>query len=99
MGDGGKTMVRLDNRKHSIEVLNNKKGMMSADSYVSGLIIVRICTSLKTFFGYNYKIAFHCCKLGSRKLLNSTSECASKVFNKVQDNGDKKEIKYLKQLK
>ena len=59
MGDGGKTMVRLDNRKHSIEVLNNKKGMMSADSYVSGLIIVRICTSLKTFLVTIIRLLFN----------------------------------------
>ena len=39
----------------------------------------------------NNKTAFHCHKLRKKKLINSMWAYVSKVFMKIQDNGDKEE--------
>ena len=47
---------------------------------------------------YNNKVASHGREFRRRKLINSTWAYAAKVLIKVQDNGDKEEIKHLIQL-
>ena len=47
---------------------------------------------------YNNKIAFHCRELTRKGLIDSTWVYGGKVFIKIQDNGNKEEIKHLSQL-
>ena len=47
---------------------------------------------------YNNKIAFHCRELRRKRLIDSTWAYGGKVFIKIQDNGNKEEIKHLSQL-
>ena len=47
---------------------------------------------------YNNKIAFHCRELIRKRLIDSTWAYDRKVFIKIQDNGNKEEIKHLRQL-
>ena len=47
---------------------------------------------------YNNKIAFHCRELRRKRLIDSTWAYGGKIFIKIQDNGNKEEIKHLSQL-
>ena len=46
----------------------------------------------------NKKIAFHCRELRQKRLIDSTWVYGGNVFIKIQDNGNKEEIKHLSQL-
>ena len=47
---------------------------------------------------YNNKIAFHCRVLKRKRLIDSTWAYVGKAFMKIQENGNKEEIKHLSQL-
>ena len=47
---------------------------------------------------YNNKIAFHCRELKRKRLIDSTWAYVGKAFMKIQENGNKEEIKHLNQL-
>ena len=47
---------------------------------------------------YNNKIAFHCRELKRKRLIDSTWAYVGKAFMKIQENGNKEEIKHLSQL-
>ena len=47
---------------------------------------------------YNNKIAFHCRELKRKRLIDSTWGYVGKAFMKIQENGNKEEIKHLSQL-
>ena len=47
---------------------------------------------------YNNKIAFYYRKLRQKRLIDSTWAYGGKVFIKIEDNGNKDEIKHLSQL-
>ena len=73
LGDSRKTTVKFVNRKHSFEALKNTKLHMSAD-----LTSIGLDKNTNLFFlsqnlsDYNNKIAFHCCELRRKRLIDST---------------------------
>ena len=52
----------------------------------------------QTLSDYNNKIAFHCRELKRKRLIDSTWAYVGKAFMKIQENGNKEEIKHLSQL-
>ena len=95
LGDSRKTIVRFVNRKHSLEALKNKKMLMSVD-----LTSIGLDRNTNLFLSQNLsdKIAFHCRELRRKRLIDSTWVYGGKVLIKIQDNGNKEEIKHLSQL-
>ena len=98
LGDSRKTIVRFVNRKHSFEALKNKKMLMSVDLTSIGLDNNTNLFLSQNCSDYNNKIAFHCRELRRKRLIDSTWVYGHKVFIKIQDNGNKEEIKHLSQL-
>ena len=97
MGDVRKTIVRFLSRKHSFDVLNNKKMIISADLSSVGFDNSTNLYFTQNLSDYNNKAAFHCRELRRRKLIIQRGHIP-KVLIKVQDNGDEEEIKHLIQL-
>ena len=97
LDDSRKTIVRFVNRKHLFEVLKNKM-LMSVDFTSIGLDKNTNLFLSHNLSDYNNKIAFHCRELRRKRLIDSTWAYGRKVFIKIQDNGNKKEIKHLSQL-
>ena len=98
LGDSRKTIVRFANGKHLFEALKKKKRLMSVD-----LTSIWLDKNTNLFLSqnlsdYNDKIAFHCQDLRRKRLIDSTWAYDGKVFIKIQDNGNKEEIKCLSQL-
>ena len=98
LGDSRKTIVRFVNRKHSFEAWKNKKVLMSVDLTSIGLDKTTNLFLSQNLSDYNNKIVFHCRELRRKKLIDSTWVYGGKVFIKIQDNGNKEEIKHLRQL-
>ena len=98
LGDSRKTIVRFVNRKHSFEALKNKKILMSVDLTSIGLDKNTNLFLSQNLSDYNNKIAFHCRELRRKRLIDSTWAYDGKIFIKIQDNGNKEEIKHLSQL-
>ena len=97
-GDSKKTIVRFVNRKHLYEALKNKKMLMSVDLTSIGLHKNKNLFLSENLSDYNNKIVFHCRELRRKRLIDSTWVYGGKVSIKVQDNGNKEEIKHLSQL-
>ena len=47
---------------------------------------------------YNNKITFHCQDLRRKRLIDSIWAYGGKIFIKIQENGNKEEIKHLSEL-
>ena len=98
LGDSRKTIVRFVNRKHLFEALKNKKIHMSVDLTSIGLDQNTNLFLSQNLSDYNNEIVFHCRELRRKRLIDSMWAYGGKVFIKMQDNGNKEEIKYLSQL-
>ena len=98
LGDSRKTIVRFINRNHSFEALKNKKMLISVDPTRLELDENTNLFLSQNVSDYNSKIVFHCRELRRRRLIGSTWAYDGKVFIKIQDNGNKEEIKHLSQL-
>ena len=96
--DSRKTIVRFLNRKYSFEALKNKKSLCLFDLTSIGLDKSTNHFLSQNLPDYNNKIAFHCRELRRKRLINSTWAYGGKVFIKIQENGNKEEIKHLSQL-
>ena len=71
---------------------------MSVDLTSIGLDKNKIFFLSQNLSDYNNKITFHCRKLRRKRLIDSKSAYDGKLFIKMQNHGNKEEIKYLSQL-
>ena len=97
-GDSRKTIVRFVSQKHSCEALENTKMLVSVNLTSIGLDKNTNLFLFQNLSDYNNKIAFHCRELRRKRLIDLAWTYGGKVFIKIQDNGNKEEIKHLSQL-
>ena len=71
---------------------------MSVDLTSIGLDMNKNLFLSQNLSDYNNKIAFHCREPRRKRLIDSTWAYGGKVFIKIQDTGNKEEIKHLSQL-
>ena len=97
LSNSRKTIARFVNRRYLFKALKNKKTPVCW-SYQRWIRQEYESFLSQNLSDYSNKIAFHCRELRRKRLIDSIWAYGGKVFIKIQDNGNKEEIKHLSQL-